>query len=302
MQIRFSRTGMILCHLAAVVTMVAWGGSFVSSKVLLLHGFTPTEVYVFRTLLAYLLTLAICHRRLMSNSMRDELLFVACGMLAGSLYFIAENTALEYTMVSNVSLIVTLAPLITTLLVGAVYRSEWPGNGFIAGSVIALLGVGCVIFNSSFNPDIRPLGDLLALSAAVSWAVYSLILRSLSPFYSALYITRKTFFYGMITALPFMLWNTEPIPWNRMAEPEVWGNFLFLGFFCSMGAFLLWAWVVKCIGAVRANTYLYLQPIVTLVASAVMLSESVTWVGYLGCGLILFGVWLSDRLTGNRTP
>ena len=76
-------------HLGAILTMIAWGVSFVSTKVLLDNGLQPTEVYVYRTLLAYVIILAINHSRLFSNSLRDELLFVVCGLCAGSLYYIA---------------------------------------------------------------------------------------------------------------------------------------------------------------------------------------------------------------------
>lgn len=286
-----------LYHLGAVLTIVAWGVSFVSTKVLLDNGLQPTEVYIYRTFLAYMLVLMVCHKRILSNSLRDEMLFVACGLCAGSLYFIAENTALEYTLVSNVSLIVTLAPLITTLLVGAVYKSERPGRGVYIGSLVALTGVGFVIFNSSFVLDVNPLGDLLSLSAALSWAVYSLVLRKLNAFYSVMFISRKTFFYGMLTAIPFLMFQPVHTPLNVLLRAEVWPNFLFLGVFCSMLAFIIWAWANKGLGAVKANNYLYFQPIVTLVASALFLGEKVSLIGYTGCGLILVGVWLSDRLS-----
>lgn len=289
-----------MSHIAALATVTAWGVSFVSTRVLLDNGLSPTEAFIYRTILAYLLLLCVCHRQFMSNSMRDEFLFVACGLCGSSLYFIAENTALEYTLVSNVSLIVTLAPLITTLLVGALYKTERPSRGMIVGSVVAFLGVGCVIFNSSFVVKIKPLGDMLALAAACTWAVYSLVLRKLSAFYTALYITRKTFFYGILTALPFYFAEPGHVSLTVFAKPAVWANFLFLGVFCSMFAFLLWAWVVKRIGAIKANNYLYIQPIVTLVASALILHERVSLIGYIGCALILFGLWLGERLSVKR--
>lgn len=288
-------------HIAALLVMTAWGISFVSTKVLLDNSLTPTEVFVTRTVIAYLVLLAFCHKKLMSNSLRDEMLFLSSGLCGSSLYFIAENTALEYTLVSNVSLIVTLAPLITTILVGALYKSERPSRGMVVGSMIAFLGVGCVIFNSSFVLSVKPLGDLLALSAAFSWAVYSLVIRKLSALYSALFITRKTFFYGILTALPFLAFEAESnFSFAIFKNPQVWGNFIFLGLFCSMVAFYLWAWVIKNLGAIKANNYLYFQPVVTLIASAIILHEKVSIVGYTGCTLILVGVWLSDRLSVKR--
>lgn len=298
--LRANQSKALWYHLGALLTVTAWGVSFVSTKVLLEHRINPTEVYVVRTLLAYLLVLCVCHKRIFSNSLRDELLFVSCGLCAGSLYFIAENTALEYTLVSNVSLIVTLSPLITTLLVGAIYKNERPGKGVLMGSLIAFLGVGCVIFNSSFVLDVKPLGDLLSLSAAVCWSVYSLVLRKLSAFYTVMFISRKTFFYGMVTAIPFLIAIPEHTPLDVYLQFDVWSNFLFLGVFCSMIAFIIWAFTIKGLGAIKANNYLYIQPIITLIASALLLGEKVSIVGYVGCSLILLGVWISDRMSRCR--
>lgn len=298
-KVKIGHGALLWFHLGAVLTIIAWGISFVSTKVLLEHGLQPTEVYVYRTLLAYILVLCVCHRRIFSNSLRDELLFVACGLCAGSLYFIAENTALEYTLVSNVSLIVTLSPLITTLLVGALYKSEKPGKGVLVGSFIALIGVGFVIFNSSLVLDVKPLGDMLSLAAAISWAVYSLVLRKLNAFYTVMFISRKTFFYGMLTALPFLFAQPYHTPFREFLDFDVWSNFLFLGVFCSMLAFIIWAWANKGLGAVKANNYLYFQPVVTLIASALLLGENVSVIGYTGCALILVGVWVSDRWGGK---
>lgn len=197
-----------MSHLGALLVVIMWGVAFISTKVLLEHGFRPAEIYIYRFILAYLLVLAICHKRLWSNSLRDEVLFIVCGLCAGSIYFIAENTAIEYTLVSNVSLITSISPLITTFLLALIYKNERPGRGTYIGSIIAFLGVACVIFNSSFVVKMNPLGDLLSLSAAISWSVYSLVLRKLNATYSTMFITRKTFFYGVITAIPYML--TEP--------------------------------------------------------------------------------------------
>ena len=90
--------GTIIGHLAGIITVSMWGYSFVSSKVLLDNGLGPVEIYVLRFLLAYLIVLCLNHRKLLSQSLRDEALFAVCGLCAGSLYFIAENTALEYTL------------------------------------------------------------------------------------------------------------------------------------------------------------------------------------------------------------
>lgn len=291
------RPSAIWFHLGALLTVTAWGISFVSTKVLLDNGLRPAEIYVYRFILAYFIVLCACHKKIWSNSWRDELLFMTCGLCAGSIYFIAENTALEYTLVSNVSLITSVSPLLTAIMVGAIYKSERPSQGTLIGSLVAFIGVACVIFNSSFVIKMNPLGDMLSLLAALSWAIYSLVLRRLNALYSAMFITRKTFFYGVITAIPFMLLEPTDTTPAVLLRTEVWSNLLFLGVFASMLAYLIWAQAIKHLGAIKASNYLYIQPIITLVASVLLIGEHITIVGYIGCTLILLGVWLGDKLT-----
>ncbi len=101
-----------------------WGGSFVATKVLTEHGLGPVEIYIYRFVLAYILVLISCHKKLLAHNWRDELLFLTCGLCGSSIYFIAENTAVTYTRVSDVSMITTLSPLLTTFLIAALYKSE----------------------------------------------------------------------------------------------------------------------------------------------------------------------------------
>ena len=283
-------------HVAAFVAVTAWAFSFIFTKLLLEHGLHPIEIYVYRTVIAYVALLSLCHKRLFASSLKDELLLVLCGLVGGSVYFIAENVALEYTLVSNVSLITSLPPLLTVLLVGLIYKSSRPGRGAYIGSGVAFLGVGLVIFNSSFNMAINPIGDLLSLLAAFCWTLYSLLLKPLNAHYDAQFITRKVFFYGVLTALPFMLVEPTVNGPSVLLDPEVLGSFLFLGLVCSMGAYLLWAVAVVNIGAVTTSNYLYFQPVITMVASIFLLGERVTLIGGAGCALILTGVWLADFL------
>lgn len=297
---RSSRTT-AMAHLGALLIVGIWGASFVSTRVLLDNSLTPTEIYILRFLLAYLMVLCVCHTRLWSRSVGDELLFAVCGMCAGSVYFLAENTALEYTLTTNVALLTSTSPLFTAMLAGMLYRNERLSRGAWLGSAIAFAGVACVIFNSSTSLEVRPLGDLLSLLAAVSWAVYSLVLRRLNAVYDVWFITRKTFFYGVLTAIPFlMLQKPNAQFWHALELPEVWFNIAFLGLLASLLCFALWARIVKTLGAISANNYLYLQPIFTMVVSAIVLAEHVGLMGYIGITLILGGLWLGDRLSAGK--
>ncbi|MCM1451799.1 MAG: DMT family transporter [Clostridium sp.] len=294
----------ILTHLGALTAILFWGLSFVSTSYIMTEGhLSPTEAFVYRFLVAYAVIFAISHKRLWCNNLHDEAMMLLIGLSGSSIYFIAENTALELTLPANVSLLSSTSPLVTVLLVGLLYKSERPGLGMIIGSIVAFIGVVCVIFNSfAFETEgvefkISPLGDLLALSTAFCWAVYSLLLKRVNVVYDAMFITRKTFFYGLITAIPFLaLEPTLANPLVAFSNPYVLGNLLFLALGASILGFYLWARTVAELGAIKANNYMYLQPIVTLIGAAIILHDPISFFGVLGLVLVLFGLWLGECL------
>lgn len=183
----------LLYHSIAILTVIIWGTTFVSTKILINTGLSPVEILLYRFVLAYFCILTIAHRRLWANCVKDEFLLFLSGLCGGSLYFIAENTALGITLASNVSLLICTAPIITTVLSHLFYK-ESLRKGLLYGSLVALFGVGLVVFNGSVLLKVNPLGDFLTLVAATMWAFYCLILKRLSRSYPTLFITRKVFF------------------------------------------------------------------------------------------------------------
>lgn len=281
-------------HLIAVLTVCIWGSTFIATKTLINQGLTPVEIFTYRFSLAYLCLLAFCHQKLMANTWRDEGLFLLAGLTGGSLYFISENSALEITMASNVSLIVCTTPVLTVLL-SSFFFKEKLRKGFIAGSLVALSGVTLVVFNGSVFLKLNPLGDCLTLLAALSLAFYSLILRQMGNKYSTLFITRKVFFYGLITMILYLPFAPSSFHLERLCYPLVYGNLLFLGIVASMLCYLSWNACVRIIGASRASNYLYINPLVAVWASHLFLSEPITPTALLGAGLIIGGVYIVEK-------
>ena len=103
-------------HLLSIFTIAIWGVTFVNTKVLLQHGLQPMEILLLRFIVAYICIWTISPKKLWAQSWADEGLLFILGMVGGTLYFVAENTALSHTYVNNVAFIVCTAPLITMLL------------------------------------------------------------------------------------------------------------------------------------------------------------------------------------------
>ena len=294
--------GKILGHLAAIFVVTAWGTSFIATKALMEDAScTPVEVYIYRFALAYLLVLCLTFKKIFCNSIRDELQLLMCGVCAGSMFFILENTALQYTTTGNVSLLSCMSPMITAALMALFYRLRI-GVGLIIGSLIAFVGVVCIIFSHGEGFEINPMGDLLALSSSFVWALYAVGVKRLIPVYTSLFITRKLFFYGVLTALPLLLISHGDTHLGAIFTNATYLlNLLFLVVACSVLAYLLFNYAMKSLGSVTANNYLYMQPLITMVVGYFVLGETITLPGYIGCVLIIGGLIISDKLKVKRS-
>ena len=291
-----------LAHFLAFITVAIWGSTFVFTKMLLLNGLSPAQIFTLRFIVAYVLLLMFevttrWHSfRLFSTSWRDELTMVLLGISGGSLYFLTENAAMLYTTATNTSLIVCSCPLFAMLLVAVAYRqTERFTRVQVVGSLLACMGMAVVVLNGHFVLHLSPLGDMLAFGACLCWAAYSLLMKSVTNRYSTFFITRKVFFYGLVTILPYYLIFPDFPSFDVILIPVVLWNLLFLSVIASMACFLVWNWVIHQLGAVIATNWVYFNPITTILFAWWLLHEHITLWFLLGSLLIIVGMILSDH-------
>ena len=114
--------GRLLGHGMALFVTIVWGTTFISSK-LLLAAFTPLEIMTFRFVIAWTVLFLLSPHPIRPKGLRGELPFLGAGLTGLTLYFILENTALEYTLASNVGIIISAAPMFSALLLWAFHRT-----------------------------------------------------------------------------------------------------------------------------------------------------------------------------------
>ncbi|ACD54058.1 multidrug transporter [Clostridium botulinum] len=285
----------LLLNFLAFFTIVVWGTTFVSTKVLL-STFTPAEIMFLRFSIAYIMLLLIHPKFYKITSLKEEALFLLAGITGGSLYFLTENSALIYSLTSNVALILATAPILTAFMAHFFSKGETLNKNLFIGFIIAILGVFLVIFNGNFILKLNPLGDILALSAALCWAIYSVTLKKISGTYNYIYVTRKMFFYALLTILPFILFSSNNnITLLSLSQPKVIFNLLFLGVIASGVCYVVWNYTVDNLGIIKTNNYIYLIPAVTMIASFFILNESITLYSTFGAILVLLGVYVSEN-------
>ena len=170
-----------------------------------------------------------------------------------------------------------------------------------AGFAVAMAGVVLVVLNGAFVLKLSPLGDLLSLLAAGSWACYSVLIKRLPGHMDGILLARRVMLYGVVTAVPLLAARGElAIPLAPLAQPKMLFCILFLAVLGSAVCFAIWNTVISPLGVVRANNNIYLQPFITIVASHFLLGEPMSWTAIVGALLIVGGVIISGRRAGEK--
>ncbi len=285
-----------IAYMAAIIVILIWGETFVSTKIVLNHGLRPADLFALRFLIAYVGMWFISRKKLWAESLKDELLMLGLGITGGSIYFLTENSALAVSNASNVALIVSSTPIATALILALFYKDERMNPTQIMGSAIAFVGMAMIIFNGEVILKLDPRGDMLALGAVLSWGIYSLLMKMTLGKYDVGFITRKVFGYGLITMIPyFAICGWPAIGMAAIGSPAVWGNILYLGIIASLGCFLVWNWCLDILGTVRTTNLIYLQPFFTMLVGALILGEQITWMAIAGASILIAGMYRAVR-------
>lgn len=281
-------------HLAALLTIIIWGTTFISTKILLV-GFQPVEILFFRFVMGFIVLLMLSPKRLKTANRKEEMTFAVAGLCGICLYYLLENIALTYTLASNVGVIISVAPFFTAILAHLVIKSEEKLRlQFFTGFIVAMVGIVLISFNGQ-ELELNPIGDLLAIVAALVWAFYSILTRKINSFgYPVILTTRRTFFYGILFMLPTLFFFDFQLDLSRFGELTYLLNLLYLGLGASALCFVTWNFSVKELGAVKTSVYIYMVPVITVLTSVLILHEQVTVLASIGTILTLIGLFLSE--------
>lgn len=282
-------------HLSALLTIIIWGTTFISTKILLID-FQPVEILFFRFVMGLLMLIIIYPHRLKWRGKKQELMFAAAGLCGICLYYLLENIALTYTSASNVGVIISIAPFFTAILTHIFLKDDERLNKhFFIGFIVSLLGICCISFNGS-SLQLNPAGDLLAIIAAFLWACYSVLIRKISAFgYHTILTTRRVFFYGILFMIPALFIFDFQFNLQRFVNKVYLLNIFYLGLGASALCFVTWNFAVRKLGALKTSVYIYMVPVITIITSILILNEQLTLLSAAGTLLTLIGLFLSEH-------
>ena len=284
----------VIGHIFSFITITIWSVAFVSNKALLSY-ITPIENMLLRFIIAFILLIIIYPKDLIPKSYKDELAFAFIGFLGIFLYFILENFALKYTQATNVGLYMGAIPILTAIIAHLFSKDEKLSKYLIFGFIIAMIGMVSILLEGA-KFEVRLKGDIIALFAALTFAIYSVALKLAPKDYHYIVVTRKSFFYGLLfMALYYIFSNQPPFHWQELKISVVWINILYLGLLSSGLAFILWQQGIEKIGSINASNYIYLVPLITAITGVVFLKETITPTMLVGGALIILGLYISQK-------
>ena len=290
-------------HLAAVITMLFWGLSYLSTRYVI-QDIAPTLAVLYRFSLASLILYLLLklRRKKLYILPEDRLKIFLAGLTGVALNFTLENFGVKYTSTANVALLVATIPAITLVFENKRLKRK-TGWQEAVGILISFLGIALIsLSGQSKGLTFSLFGDALVLLSSFAWAFYTSLLSDLKGNYDSMEITLYTNVFGTICMVPTVFFTGIQIP-GRLATFHL----LYLVVFCSLIAYVLYIWALKRLGGIRINTYINIQPVVGLIASVYLLKEPITALKLIGAAIIISGVWMVNRamaasLTREGTP
>ena len=284
-----------LKYLLIILAVVFWGSSFIATKVALKE-LSPETIISLRLIIAsvFLFITAILLKKDFSINLKSHGFIFILALIA-VFHLMIQVTGLKYTTASNTGWIIGTAPIFMAIL-AAIFFREKIGLLKISGIIIAMFGLLLLIGKGNItNVDlIKNKGDLLVLASAFTWGVYSMVNKKISLSYSPLMTILYLFIMMAVIIIPFNL-NAAIVNSVDHLSVNGWISILFLGLFCSGIAYVIWAYSLRDLESAKVGAFLYFEPLVTVLAAWVLLSESITFLMILSGTIITLGVVLVNK-------
>jgi len=292
-------------HAFLMLTLILfWGSSFVVVKIALREGLTPISIATFRFLIAgglFLMTILIekrikrNYRVLVEKKDFPTLLFLA--LTGVTFFFTAQYTGIQMAGASIAAILVCLlSPVLITLLSTIIFKEHLMKKQFF-GIGIAALGTVIVVTGGTISlPSYREflLGSLILLFTPVLWAAYSLVGKKIMDRYDPLLVVAYVNVLGGLCLIPFSLAENSFYQIFAIGLHS-WLAILFLAVTCSLLGYYIWFYVMKHVRAAITSSFLFAEPLVTVLFAFMFVGEELSTFILAGGFLIFIGVYLVAR-------
>ncbi len=280
----------ILCGLGAASI---WGGMYVVSKVVL--EIIPPFTLVSLRLILGILTLAIvlAMRGFPKFSRRQFPQVVGVGFVGYGISLSLQFLGTKLSTAANGSLVTSATPAFILVFAWMLLSEKITLRRLIA-LLLATCGVVAVIDprSAQLNPELF-IGNLLLLGAAITWALYSVLVRKMTQSLDILPFSLIAFLGGLPVVIPAGVWELSTAGVGEISLGVV-GGVLFLGVISTALAMILWNTAFAILDAGAASLTFFAQPVVGILLGWVFLREAITPLFLVGGVLIGLGLMISN--------
>ena len=274
--------------------MLFWGMSFVWTTVVLKY-YDPISTIFLRLVLSTIILFSglALFKKLEKINKEDYKLFLVSALFNPFFYFLGENFGLKYSTPTIASVLIATIPLFVPVAAYFMLK-ERVSRMSIIGIIISFLGIIVMLVNRDLSLNTPPLGAGLLGIAVASAVFYTILIKRLSPKYSAFTIIAVQNLIGIIYFLPlFLIFGLNKFV---QVKPnfELISSLVALAFFCSTLAFVFFTISIKNIGVSRTSVFGNLIPVFTAIFSFIILSEQFNLNKIVGMGIVMVGVVLAQ--------
>jgi len=276
---------------AMAVTLLLWSSAFVAIRHLG-HDVTPGALSLGRLLVAALaLSVPLLRSRRSRMTRHEVLLLLLCGVAWFGVYNIALNDSERRIDAATAAMLVQVGPIVVALL-AAVFLGERLTGWLLAGIAIAFAGV--VVIGTAMRGDggSDVGGVLLALLAAVTYAIGVVSQKVLLRRLSGLEVVCYACWIGVAVCLP---WSGDLAHLLHHGQTADLGWIAYLGLFPTAVAFSLWAFALRHTDAGKQAITTFLVPLITTVMAWLLLDEVPPALAFAGGALCVVGVLVTRR-------
>jgi len=279
-------------QLLALAAIFFWGISLLSTRILLESGFTPNLITFFRFLLAGSMIYIFQNNRKGAIEKADRKYFYIVALSSVTLFFFFENTGLKFTTVSNTALITSTIPLFTLLIAFFFFKKKlfWQN---LVGIPLGLGGTIILFYKDLLASGVHLKGDFFVFGSVAMWIVYSFVYKKIMHKYDTMFIVSRTFLYGILFLVPFILLEYKSI-FQIHLNISVVLHMLFLAVFCSYLGYYFWNIAIKNIGIKSISNLILLIPVVSISCGVIFLDEPFTFNLIISTILIMLGAYLTS--------
>ncbi|MBP7960973.1 MAG: DMT family transporter [Caldilineaceae bacterium] len=286
----------------ALVPALLWGSSFVVTKAIYAD-WPPITVAAGRWLIATLFFAGWVGVRGQLGTVTQAVrahpgTIFAFGLVGVGALYVTQNLALNYTTVTNVSVLGNLFPVFV-LLLSILVLGERVSRTLAVAVLGATVGAGLVSVAGgavTVAPE-HLVGDGLAILAAIAGAVYIVLGKRIVDGFSPAVVTLLAAGTGSLFLVPLAL-IIDGIP--PMPSLGAVGGLLILGLGSSAVANLVWWMVAERMEASRAALFILLVPLIGALSGVLFLGEPVTWQMLLGGSMILAALYLAQMIQAEQ--